>query len=424
MLQEKMDVNYKHSSEKKSSEACIAKYQGFSTSTPFNNVQDLKQHLSVSIDSSCHQDSGLGASIIDLSVTSFASLSEECHTVDSCRTPMKCSTVGPHSHLPAFTLSASPVSSKRNPFTFKSNFSSRKSFLTRRSLESDFSVNSDDASDSGHPTLNLSCGSISRTKDKSLVRKLNLDIDIYDNNDCSGTTSSVFISPSEHEEVLSTKFEEILQSISPTVTDRLIGRKMGREYVDFVTELDSRNISCLSTILSYLDPEDLCRMCLVNQRWKAICDRNTPANRRRKRFIRRLHKAGKENMVGVRYKRNPEHLSRHDVRSEQHLRTIQHSVNENKQQTTKQTTTEHFAQAASRLKNDEKLQKCPRCRMAAKVLPVQERGHCQNTECKFDFCSKCSHNYHGSKTCELIATKKTKTDSIGTKKNKKTLRRL
>lgn len=79
---------------------------------------------------------------------------------------------------------------------------------------------------------------------------------------------------------------------------------------------------------------------------------------------------------------------------------------------------------ASTLKNDEKLTKCPMCRKPAKVLPVQDRGVCQNPDCGYDYCVKCSYQFHHSKDCVPIVTKQTKTDAIGTKKGKKNLKRL
>ena len=81
-------------------------------------------------------------------------------------------------------------------------------------------------------------------------------------------------------------------------------------------------------------------------------------------------------------------------------------------------------QVASTLKADEKLQKCPKCRKPAKVLPVQDRGCCTNPDCEYDFCTKCSYRFHHSKDCVPIITKKTKTNTIGTKKSKSSLKRL
>lgn len=81
-------------------------------------------------------------------------------------------------------------------------------------------------------------------------------------------------------------------------------------------------------------------------------------------------------------------------------------------------------QVASTLKSEEKIQKCPKCRSPAKVLPVQDRGKCTNVECKYDFCTKCLNPFHKAADCISITTKKTKTDAVGSKKSKANLKRL
>ena len=60
------------------------------------------------------------------------------------------------------------------------------------------------------------------------------------------------ISPSEPE-----RFDRFLRHFSPREPDRLIGRKMGLDYVDIIVELHSRSIDT-SLVLSYLEPADLC----------------------------------------------------------------------------------------------------------------------------------------------------------------------
>lgn len=245
-----------------SSKAYMDKHREFSTSTPFFNGQRQKQDLHACKTLSDKHDSGLGASIIDLSVsvTSCDTTTVEGLTIKSCRTPQKkYETCNISSiQLPDFNLSASPVSSKRFPFTVESNFTSRKSFLARRSLDSDFSCSRDESCDSGQRTVSLNHSRIARCVEKSFVRKLDLDLNIYDN-DVGGSMFSEPAKASKHDVNLSAKFNSIMQSISPVVPDRLIGRSMGREYVDILSELEARNIRCLSLVLSYLDPQDLCR---------------------------------------------------------------------------------------------------------------------------------------------------------------------
>ena len=54
-------------------------------------------------------------------------------------------------------------------------------------------------------------------------------------------------------------FTKVLENFSPREPDRLIGRKMGLEHVDIITELSHRNIRCVSNILKMLSAQDLCR---------------------------------------------------------------------------------------------------------------------------------------------------------------------
>ncbi|XP_053382950.1 F-box only protein 5-A-like [Mercenaria mercenaria] len=402
------------------------KHRSFSTSTPFLHAPEHKlRSLSVSVCSTTENDSGLGASLSEFSVTSFANATGACPTitVSVCKTPTTCGEIpsfcGPH-----LDICVSPVSSKRFSIRrLESDFNSRKSFLARRSLDSDFSFSEgDDSFDECNRTLNTDESKASRALNISIPRKLDLDLNIYDSNEDVCTESSPYLS-AQHESQLASKFDEILEKFSPVVSDRLIGRKMGREKVDILGELSDRSISCTSTILSFLTPQDLCRMCIVSRQWKSVCEADKLSNQRRRWFLRQhqeiYRKRGKENAG----KRSVTPQTRAAAVPLQDLPVLQECVDTPCQDIVK-TTTEQFMAVASSLKNDEKLQKCPRCRKPAKVLPVQDRGKCQNHDCNFDYCVKCLCEFHGSKECAPIVTKKTKTDAIGTRKSKKNLKRL
>ncbi len=57
---------------------------------------------------------------------------------------------------------------------------------------------------------------------------------------------------------------DLLKTFSPSEPDRLIGRNMGLETVDIVSELYSRGIHSLQIIFNHLEPQDLCRyMCFT-----------------------------------------------------------------------------------------------------------------------------------------------------------------
>lgn len=407
------------------------KHRSFSTSTPlFSSEEHKLRSLSVSICSATTNDSGLGASLQDISVTSFAGCTLACSTVSVCATPTTCDHASPVKTF-SFDISASPVSSKCFSIRNINSNNKSKSFLSRRSLDSDTRFTDDEYSfESGDKTLNSSqkINSSRESLDRSFARRLDFDLDIYmpcnESDNKYDSSTSIPYAPSPHERQLSEEFASILQKFSPSEPDRLIGRKMGRDNVDILLELSIRNIGCLSTILSLLEPEDLCRMCMVSRDWKSLCQADSKANARRKHLLQhnrsRYNIPGKENAG----KRLTNRQTRTGAVPLQNLPTVQLFVQLPEVCAATTTTTDQFINAASRLKNDEKLQKCPKCRKPAKVLPVQERGKCENPDCNYDYCIKCLYEFHGSVDCVPIASKKTKTDAIGTKKSKKNLKRL
>ncbi|XP_052765109.1 F-box only protein 43-like [Mya arenaria] len=393
----------------------LEKKRSFSTSTPFigQHVSHKNRALSISIGLSMQDDSGLGSSLTEISVTNPMDSAKPTVTFTVCKTPT--SSVNSPFHLNnTIQSSASPKSSKR--------------FSSRRSLESYFSFDeAETSSASCNDTLNSSQSRISRSFDCSFVRKLDLDLDIYDNQKESQSSSSPLLSSSlPNESHILKNFEAVLQKFSPSEPDRLIGRKMGRNHVDILSQLDQLNISCVSTILSYLDPQDLCSISQVSTDWKRVVESDSMANSRRRRFLQqhraRLQEQGKEN-IG---KRTHSGAPRAATGPLQNLPITQETTEGPPRQTIQRdkTVTEQFIEAASQLKNEEKLQKCPKCRKPAKCLPVQDRGYCQSPDCGYDFCTKCSYDFHGSKGCVPIVSKKTKSSTIGTKKSKKNLKRL
>lgn len=61
-------------------------------------------------------------------------------------------------------------------------------------------------------------------------------------------------------EVCSVQLEKFLPNFSKTLIDKMIGKKIGVEQVDIVTELHNRSMtSCLNLIFGSLEVQDLCR---------------------------------------------------------------------------------------------------------------------------------------------------------------------
>lgn len=232
------------------------KSRSFSTSTPYVSVsgKDVRdKDLLVSVCSTTN-DSGLGASLTDISVTSPLDAGQPTVTVTIC-TPRT------NLNIPRLT--------GRNCFLSSSPVSSRK-VRTRRSLESCFTRSFEDGDRETHSSglysfddndvdTSANSSGFTRLFDKNFVRRLNLDLDIYNCQEAKNSVVKESSSFSSKQNSLDEKFTSILAMHTPAEPDRLIGRKMGVDHVDIISELHSRSILCLSQILSYLDPEDLCR---------------------------------------------------------------------------------------------------------------------------------------------------------------------
>jgi hypothetical protein len=87
-------------------------------------------------------------------------------------------------------------------------------------------------------------------------------------------------------EVKKLTFEEVLEKHSPsyrTFSNSMIGRKIGVEAVDIISELYYKGAStCLRIVLGLLEVKDLKCMCLVSQTWKRVCLEDTRIRQRLK----------------------------------------------------------------------------------------------------------------------------------------------
>uniref|UniRef100_A0A8C0KQA2 F-box protein 5 n=1 Tax=Canis lupus dingo TaxID=286419 RepID=A0A8C0KQA2_CANLU len=153
----------------------------------------------------------------------------------------------------------------------------------------------------------------------------------------------------------------------------LIGRKMGLECVDILSELFRRGLRhLLANILTQLNDMDLINVSRVSTTWKKILEDD-------KRALQLYNKA----------------IQRVTV--------------------------------AKTLKENESLKACIRCNSPAKYDCYLQRAICKREGCGFDYCTRCLCNYHATKECSNGKPLKTnyKTGPLpGTKKSKKNLRRL
>ncbi|XP_064597228.1 F-box only protein 43-like [Liolophura sinensis] len=240
-------------------------------------------------------------------------------------------------------------------------------------------------------------------------------------------------SPNVVDSNIAARLTEVLKHFSPKEQGRVIGRKMLLDHVDIIKELDSRNLSstCISVILGHLEPEDLCRICEVTKAWRKVCLSDPVANARRLKYLRRLKtsaKGGKENSGSIKSQR-----SRGLTKTRSHPFHQMQLVAANQQEDvspaqmvmpTWSRKWELYGKAAKTLRNDESLRSCRKCSHPSKVSPSQDRAKCQNPLCAFDFCVSCFSDFHGSSPCVPVASRKAKTEIVGSKKSKKNLRRL
>ncbi|XP_064652215.1 F-box only protein 43-like [Lineus longissimus] len=242
-------------------------------------------------------------------------------------------------------------------------------------------------------------------------------------------------------EVKQLTFEEALEKHSPsyqTFRDAMIGRKIGIEAVDIVSALHNKGAwPCLRLIFSKLDVKDLKCVCSVSRTWKRVCLEDTRTRQRLKDDkTKSRDKAlflGKENLQKLKLRAAASVAASTDLTSRKKPALSCNSFLQNKEKlstalpispTKLLTRGEQYVQEASKLKNEEYLDQCPRCVFPAKVHKVQERGRCTKQTCLYDYCIKCRMAFHGSKPCSVVEGNRTKMGGVATKRSKKNLRRL
>ncbi|KAI2654815.1 F-box only protein 43 [Labeo rohita] len=252
----------------------------------------------------------------------------------------------------------------------------------------------------------------------------------------------------------------------------LIGRKMGLDRVDVISELRMRSLRhVLAVILSLLSAADLYRFGQVSEDWNDVISEDKRAAHRRKSHIRELKIA----LEGDR----PAHVPDADTRSALACRSALGSVQAQARTahthppcTPTQTNDRHcsskrmqflqvhvttrsdsdadfllvlkssisfkkpcrntdvlsvsLSQVAKTLFSDEYLKPCPRCQHPARCHALRVEGQCSWSDCGFRFCTACSCAFHGSKDCaHLSAKRRSKRDVLpGSAQSKRNVRRL
>ncbi|NXQ21186.1 FBX43 protein, partial [Peucedramus taeniatus] len=218
----------------------------------------------------------------------------------------------------------------------------------------------------------------------------------------------------------------------------LIGKKMGLEKLDILTELKDRNLKhVLAIVLDALTVESLCSIWKVSKSWREIIVQDRSADKRRKLYTKQLKEAAREYLLKA-----EDAATRLNILNRSALRPVQAQARTPILQTPPSHTEltprrcssvphsasrqEEYMKVAKTLFTDEALKPCPRCQYPAKYQLVKKRGLCSREACAFEFCILCLHAFHGSKECSsLSAKRKNKKDAPpGSAQSKRNLKRL
>ncbi|KFQ30216.1 PREDICTED: F-box only protein 43 [Merops nubicus] len=218
----------------------------------------------------------------------------------------------------------------------------------------------------------------------------------------------------------------------------LIGKKMGLEKLDILTELKYRNLKhVLAIVLDALTVESLCSIWKVSKNWREIIVQDKSADERRKLYIKHLKEE-----AGECFSKAEDVATRFNILNRSALRPVQAQARTPAAQTLPSYTEltprrcssvphptsrqEEYIKVAKTLFTDEALKPCPRCQYPAKYQLVKKWGLCSREACAFEFCILCLHAFHGSKECSsLSAKRKNKKDAPpGSAQSKRNLKRL
>ncbi|XP_021487869.1 F-box only protein 43 [Meriones unguiculatus] len=224
----------------------------------------------------------------------------------------------------------------------------------------------------------------------------------------------------------------------------LIGKKMGIEQLDILTELQYRNLKhILAMVLGFLAAESLYSAWNVSRNWREIVAQDKKANGRRKLYIIQLKANAQGAVLHVQDAATRLHLlSRSALRSVQAQAQAPTAQNEqaptlspwgdvltpvaSSSLTHLRSKQAQYVKVARTLFTDEALKPCPRCQSPAKYQPYKKRGLCSRLACGFDFCVLCLCAYHGSEECRRGSAKpRSSKDGLpGSAQSKQNLKRL
>ncbi|NXR05987.1 FBX43 protein, partial [Semnornis frantzii] len=261
---------------------------------------------------------------------------------------------------------------------------------------------------------------LSRTPALKMVREICLQKQRSDQNPMSenAATAGVFV------------LEHVLAG--------LIGKKMGLEKLDILTELKDRNLKhVLAMVLGALTVESLCSIWRVSKNWREIIVQDKSADERRKMYLKHLREAAGESFLKAedaatrlyvlnRSALRPVQAQARTPLAQMSSSCIEHTPRRCSSVPHSTSRWESYLKVAKTLFTDEALKPCPRCQYPAKYELVKKRGLCSRDVCAFEFCILCLQAFHGSKDCiSLSAKQKNEKDAPpGSAQSKRNLKRL
>ncbi|XP_048344559.1 F-box only protein 5 [Sphaerodactylus townsendi] len=211
----------------------------------------------------------------------------------------------------------------------------------------------------------------------------------------------------------------------------LIGRKMGVDRLDILSELFNREFRhILTNILRHLSDIDLINMAKVSTTWKKILQDDKRAFQTYNKALRLIcHNSAKSSKTSDTREYIPHREVLALVQKASIVQNAKKSSGFKVDHSSRSSYSRHtqFSEIAKTLKNTESLKICHRCSSPAKYDSHLQRAVCIRESCGFDFCTKCLCSYHNAKNC--LSEKPVKPASIrgplpGTKKSKQNLQRL
>ncbi|CAO2628597.1 F-box only protein 5 [Lemmus lemmus] len=216
----------------------------------------------------------------------------------------------------------------------------------------------------------------------------------------------------------------------------IIGKKMGLEHLDILTELSRRGFKhLLANILTKLSGMDLINLSKVSRIWKKIVESDKGASQLYSRAMQRVLQ--ETSKLSLHTSTRGYVVSRAALTSVQKSSTLAPPKKDAQAKFPRQRDQKgsaysrysEFLEVGKTLKNNESLKACIRCNFPAKYDHYLERATCKRESCGFDYCTRCLCDYHTStKDCSnsklLKANCKVTGPLPGTKKSKKNLQRL